>query len=68
MKEHQQKLTLATAAWLDIAAKAKEHEAAILRRDDVAAQRLRQEAHDRLDTALDLYAEATVAVRDLLSK
>lgn len=67
MSVHGEKLTLATAAWLEVSAKAKEHEAAILRNDDEAAKKARQEAHDMLDTALDLYAEATVAVKKLIN-
>lgn len=60
------KAILAAAAWKDLNAKSANYQAAILRGDHDAAQALRQEAHDILDTHLDLSGEIAQAAVDIL--
>ncbi len=45
-----------------------QYQAAILRGDPDAAERIRREAHDVLDANLDLNAEAAMAVRAIIGQ
>ena len=54
LNDHPQSAALAAAAWKDVSAKLYAYQAALLRGDETAAQAIRQEAHDMLDTCLDL--------------
>jgi hypothetical protein len=63
---HRGKAILAAAAWKDLNAKSSAYQAAILRGDHEAAQALRMEAHDILDTHLDLSGEVAQAALDIL--
>lgn len=65
MSDHKASAALAAAAWKDLNAKTHAYQAAILRGDDEAAEAIRQEAHDMLDTCIDLngsVARATLAI------
>ena len=66
MSAHRGKAILAAAAWKDLNAKSSSYQAAVLRGDHDAARALRQEAHDMLDTHLDLSAEVAQAALDIL--
>lgn len=63
---HRGKAVLAAAAWKDLNAKSANYQAAILRGDHATAQAIRQEAHDILDTHLDLSGEVAQAALDIL--
>lgn len=60
---HKLPLLLATAAWKDLQSRTQAFQAAVIRGDAEAAQRLRHECHDLLDSNLDLNSEVAVAVR-----
>lgn len=60
------KSALAAAAWKDLNAISSQYQAALLRGDDQAARDLRQQAHDMLDTHLDLSGEIVQATLDIL--
>lgn len=65
MTDFKGSAVLAAAAWKDVTAKTHAYQAAILRGDDELAQTIRQEAHDMLDTCMDLngaVARATLAI------
>lgn len=62
---HRLPLLLATAAWKELHGKTQAYQAAVMRGDHEAAQTLRAEAHDLLDSNLDLNGEVAVAVRAL---
>lgn len=65
MTDHRASSVLAAAAWKDLSAKTHAYQAAILRGDDAAAEAIRQEAHDMLDTCMDMnhaVARATLAI------
>lgn len=64
--EARKALVLATAAWAQLHGLTQTYQAAILRGDDDEAERLRREAHDILDSNLDLNAEAAHHTRALL--
>lgn len=66
MTVHRGKAILAAAAWKDVNALSGAYQAAVLRGDDEKAQQLRQEAHDMLDTHLDLQNEVAQAAMDIL--
>lgn len=66
MSAHRNKAVLAAAAWKDVNALAGAYQAAVLRGDDARAQQLRQEAHDMLDTHLDLQNEVAQAALEIL--
>jgi len=66
MSAHRNKAVLAAAAWKDVNALAGVYQAAVLRGDNARAQQLRQEAHDMLDTHLDLQNEVAQAALDIL--
>lgn len=67
MSDQRAKAVLAAAAWKDLNAKSSSYQAAILRGDDKAAQAIRREAHDMLDTYMDLNGEVAKAALDLLN-
>lgn len=60
------KSVLAAAAWKDLNALSSQYQAALLRGDDQSARDLRQQAHDMLDTHLDLNGEVVQATLDIL--
>lgn len=65
MTDHRASAVLAAAAWKDLSAKTHAYQAAILRGDDDTAEAIRQEAHDMLDTCIDLngaVARAALAI------
>lgn len=65
MTDHRASAALAAAAWKDLSAKTHAYQAAILRGDDDTAEAIRQEAHDMLDTCMDMngsVARATLAI------
>ncbi len=66
MSQHRRAAVLAAASWKDLNAKSANYQAAILRGDDDAAKAIRQEAHDILDTHLDLSGEVAQAALDIL--
>ncbi|WP_293826001.1 hypothetical protein [uncultured Brevundimonas sp.] len=63
---------LAQAAWKDLNAKQSEYQAAILRElvngNHAAAEAIRQQAHDILDSCFDLNAEAARAQMAILKR
>lgn len=65
---HQTGLLLAHAAWTELEGLAKAYEAATLRGDLAAVERLRQRAHDVLDAFLDQKDATAVAVRSLMGR
>lgn len=66
MSAHRSKAVLAAAAWKDLNALSSQYQAALLRGDDRSAQNIRQQAHDMLDTHLDLSGEIVQATLDIL--
>ena len=60
------KAVLAAAAWKELNALSSLYQTALLRGDDAKAQELRQQAHDMLDTHLDLSGEIVQATLDIL--
>lgn len=66
MSAHRGKAILAAAAWKDVNALSGAYQAAVLRGDTEKAQELRQQAHDMLDTHLDLQNEVAQAAIDIL--
>ena len=66
MSDYRGKAVLAAAAWKDLNAKSSAYQAALLRGDDEAARAIRQEAHDMLDTHLDLSGEVAQSTLDIL--
>lgn len=67
LNDQPQPAALAAAAWKDVSAKLYAYQAALLRGDETTAQAIRQEAHDMLDTCLDLngtVARAALAILD----
>lgn len=66
MSEHRRAAALAAAAWKDLNAKSSAYQAALLRGDDETARAIRQEAHDMLDTHLDLSGEVAQAALNIL--
>lgn len=66
MSEPRKALVLATAAWTQLHGLTQAYQAAVLRGDDAGAELIRREAHDLLDSNLDLNAEAAQAVKALL--
>ena len=67
MSDHKAAANRATAAFIEIIARGRSLEAAIIRGDGQEAQeRVRREAHDLLDAFLDQSAEAATAVRSIL--
>lgn len=68
MSDQRAKAVLAAAAWKDLNSKSSSYQAAILRGDDEAAQSIRREAHDMLDTYMDLNGEVAKAALDLLNR
>jgi len=65
LTDHRHSAVLAAAAWKDLSAKTHAYQAAILRGDDAGAEAIRQEAHDMLDTCMDMnqsVARATLAI------
>lgn len=65
--EHKKPLQLATAAWMQLHALTQAYQSAVMRgADDAELEATRREAHDVLDTMLDLNAEAAVAVRTII--
>ncbi|KQS55905.1 hypothetical protein ASG17_07595 [Brevundimonas sp. Leaf363] len=72
MSDYINAAMLAQAAWKDLNAKQSEYQAAVLRAevtgDRDAAEKVRQEAHDMLDTCFDMNAEAARAQMTLLKR
>lgn len=64
--DHKPALALATAAWLQLHGLTQQYQAAVLRGDVEDAERIRREAHDVLDSNLDLNGQAAVSTRALL--
>ena len=60
------KSALAAAAWKDLNALSSQYQAELLRGDHARADALRQQAHDMLDTHLDLNGEIVQATLDIL--
>ncbi len=68
MTDHKGPLQLATAAWIQLHGLTQAYQAAVLRgasKDEI--EHIRREAHDVLDSNLDLNGQAAQAVRDLLN-
>lgn len=59
-------LVLATAAWTQLHGLTQAYQAAVLRGDMANADELRTQAHDLLDSNLDLNAEAANLTKALL--
>lgn len=69
MVDHKRALILATATWKQLHSLTQAYQAAVLRGDEDDAERIRREAHDVLDSNLDLNGEAATAViTDILSR
>lgn len=68
MSEHRRSAVLAAAAWKDLNAISSQYQAALLRGDEAAARDLRQQAHDMLDTHLDLNGEVVQAALNILDR
>lgn len=66
MSAQRSKSVLAAAAWKDLNALSSQYQAALLRGDEAQARELRQQAHDMLDTHLDLSGEIVQATLDIL--
>lgn len=63
---HREPLALAQASWLQLHGLMSSYQAAILRGDTAEAERIRREAHDVLDSHLDLKGQAAVATRAII--
>ena len=68
MSEPKASAALAMAAWKDLSAKTHAYQAAVLRGDDETAQTIRQEAHDMLDTCMDLNGSVARAALDIIGR
>lgn len=68
MTNQPQPAALAAAAWKDVSAKLHAYQAALLRGDETTAQAIRQEAHDMLDTCLDLNGEIARAALKIIGR
>jgi hypothetical protein len=66
MKDHTSPLALATAAWMHLHGLTQQYQAAVMRGDAEDADRIRREAHDVLDSNLDLNGEAARAIMAIL--
>lgn len=66
MSGHKRPLALATAAWQQLHGLTLAYQAAIMRGDEAGAERIRREAHDVLDSNLDLNGEAAVETRKII--
>ena len=69
MTDHKGPLQLATAAWIQLHSLTQTYQAAVLRgapQDEI--ERIRREAHDVLDSNLDLNAQAATAVLSILKR
>lgn len=66
MADHKRPLILAAAAMAQLNGLAQQYQAAILRGDQADADRIRAQAHDVLDSNLDLHGEAAAAVRAII--
>lgn len=68
LNDQPQPAALAAAAWKDVSAKMYAYQAALLRGDETTAQAIRQEAHDMLDTCLDLNGAVARAALAILGR
>lgn len=65
-KPARRAVVLATAAWTQLHGLTQAYQAAVLREDHEEAERLRIQAHDLLDSTLDLNAEAANLTREII--
>lgn len=67
MSGHKRPLALATAAWQQLHGLTLAYQAAVLRgAQEVELEAIRREAHDVLDSNLDLNGEAAVETRKII--